>query len=94
MQTQILQTPSAAAAEPEFPTRQFRNSTGSHDTKGLVKQGLLPTIVKHHRETSAVLLEARKPSEARTLPALNDLLQEEVLVLETNTAEAPRPRHV
>ena len=69
-------------AKTEFPTRQFRNSTGSHDTKGLVKKGLFPTVIKHRGETSAALLEARKPSEARTLPALNDLLHEEVLVLE------------
>ena len=76
-------------AKTEFPTRQFRNSTGSHDTKGLVKQGLFPTVIKHHGETSAALLEARKPSEARTLPALNDLLHEEVLVLENKHRGSP-----
>ena len=76
-------------AKTKFPTRQFRNSTGSHDTKGLVKPGLFPTVIKHHGETSAALLEARKPSEARTLPTLNDLLHEEVLVLENKHRGSP-----
>ena len=36
-----------------------------------------------------MLLEARKPSEARTLPALNDLLHEEVLVLDNKHRGSP-----
>lgn len=36
-----------------------------------------------------MLLEARKPPEARTLPALNDLLHEEVLVLENKHRGSP-----
>lgn len=36
-----------------------------------------------------MLLEARKPSEARTLPALDDLLHEEVLVLENKHRGSP-----
>lgn len=39
-------------------------------------------------------LEARKPSEVRTLPALNDLLHEEVLVLGSKHHRGSAPLHI